>query len=162
MSITIDSTRFGTIEIPSHAVVEFPTGLIGLGGSRYVLIARDENSPFIWLHSVDDPSLALAVTNPFQFFPEYSVELPDGEAERIGIEAPADAEVYVTVRAAEVLEDFTVNLLAPVVIHAARRVGRQVINEIGGYALRQPLFSETELQQVEPVSLGVPVAAWAG
>ena len=65
-------------------------------------------------------------------------------------------------RAAPALEDFTVNLLAPVVIHAARRVGRQVINEIGGYALRQPLFSETELQQVEPVSPGVPVAAWAG
>src|SRR6059058_19826 len=125
MSITIESTRFGTLEIPPHAVVEFAEGLIGLGGSRYVLIAQEENSPFVWLHSIDDPSLALAVTNPFQFFPEYSVELSDGEAERIGIEAPADAEVYVTVRAAEVLEDFTVNLRAPILISKGR--GFQVI-----------------------------------
>ncbi|MFL5883959.1 MAG: flagellar assembly protein FliW [Thermoleophilaceae bacterium] len=145
MSITIDSTRFGTIEIPSHAVVEFPTGLIGLGGSRYVLIARDENSPFVWLHSVDDASLALAVTNPFQFFPEYEVELSDTEAERIGITDPADADVYVTVRAAESLEDFTVNLRAPILISKGR--GFQVINESEGAPVRAPLFVAATAEQ---------------
>jgi len=145
MSITIDSTRFGTIEIPSHAVVEFPTGLIGLGGSRYVLIARDENSPFVWLHSVDDPSLALAVTNPFQFFPEYEVELSDAEAGRQGIADAADADVYVTVRAAEVLEDFTVNLRAPILISKGR--GFQVINESEGARVRAPLFVAATAEQ---------------
>jgi flagellar assembly factor FliW len=145
MSITIDSTRFGTLEIPSHAVVEFPTGLIGLGGSRYVLIARDENSPFVWLHSVDDPSLALAVTNPFQFFPTYEVELSDAEAERIGITDPADADVYVTVRAAEALEDFTVNLRAPILISKGR--GFQVINEAEGAPVRAPLFVAATAEQ---------------
>jgi flagellar assembly factor FliW len=145
MSITIDSTRFGTLEIPSHAVVEFPTGLIGLGGSRYVLIARDESSPFIWLHSVDDPSLALAVTNPFQFFPEYEVELSDAEAERIGITDPADADVYVTVRAAEALEDFTVNLRAPILISKGR--GYQVINESEHAPVRAPLFVAATAEQ---------------
>ena len=145
MSITIESTRFGTIEIPPHAVVDFPAGLIGLGGSRYVLITQEENSPFVWLHSVDDPSLALAVTNPFQFFPEYSVELPDGEAERIGIEAPADAEVYVTVRAAEVLEDFTVNLRAPILVSKGR--GFQVINEADPAPVRAPLFVAATAEQ---------------
>jgi flagellar assembly factor FliW len=145
MSITIDSTRFGTLEIPSHAVVEFPTGLIGLGGSRYVLIARDENSPFVWLHSVDDPSLALAVTNPFQFFPTYEVELSDAEAERIGITDPADADVYVTVRAAEALEDFTVNLRAPILMSKGR--GFQVINESEGAPVRAPLFVAATAEQ---------------
>jgi flagellar assembly factor FliW len=145
MSITIESTRFGTIEIPPHAVVEFPAGLIGLGGSRYVLIAQEENSPFVWLHSVDDPSLALAVTNPFQFFPDYSVELADGEAERLGIETPADAEVYVTVRAAEVLEDFTVNLRAPILVSKGR--GFQVINEADQAPVRAPLFVAATAEQ---------------
>jgi flagellar assembly factor FliW len=145
MSITIESTRFGTLEIPPHAVVEFAEGLIGLGGSRYVLIAREENSPFVWLHSVDDPSLALAVTNPFQFFPEYAVELSDGEAKRIGIEDAADADVWVTVRAAEVLEDFTVNLRAPILISKGR--GHQVINEADAAPVRAPLFAEATAEQ---------------
>jgi flagellar assembly factor FliW len=145
MSITIDSTRFGTIEIPPHAVVEFPTGLIGLGGSRYVLIAREESSPFVWLHSVDDPSLALAVTNPFQFFPEYEVELSDAEAERIGVTEASDADVYVTVRAGASLEDFTVNLRAPILI--AKGHGHQVINEAEDAAVRAPLFVAATAEQ---------------
>src|SRR3954453_14684175 len=113
MSITIDSTRFGTIEIPSHAVVEFPTGLIGLGGSRYVLIARDENSPFVWLHSVDDASLALAVTNPFQFFPETERGPAASGSVRMPPPAPPDADVYVTVRAPERPEALRGHLRAP-------------------------------------------------
>ena len=64
MPTTIDSTRFGSLEIPDDAVIEFPTGLIGLGGTRYTLIAREESAPFLWLHSIDDPSLALPVTQP--------------------------------------------------------------------------------------------------
>ena len=145
MSITIDNTRFGTLEVPSEAVVEFPVGLIGLGGSRYVLVAREENSPFVWLQSVDDPALALALTNPFQFFPEYEVELFDAESERIGITDSADADVYVTVRAAEVLEDFTVNLRAPILISKGR--GFQVINEAADAPVRAPLFAEAAAGQ---------------
>ena len=106
--------------------------------------------------------LAVPLTSPWLFFSDYEVKVADDDARALELEGPETASIFCVVRAAPSLDDFTVNLLAPVVIHAARRVGRQVINEIGGYALRQPLFSETELQQVEPVSPGVPVAAWAG
>src|SRR3954447_17241108 len=114
MPITIDSTRFGSLEIPDESVIEFPNGLIGLGGSRYTLLARDESAPFLWLHSVDDGSLAIPVTNPWNFFSNYEVEISDSEADRIGINGPDEAEVLVTVRAGESLEDFRANLRAPI------------------------------------------------
>jgi flagellar assembly factor FliW len=139
MSITVESTRFGTIEVPAESVLEFPAGLIGLGGSRYVLLAREESAPFVWLQSVDDPALALAVTNPFEFFPAYEVELPDSEAERIGIGDPAETEVWVTVRAGESVEDFTVNLRAPILVAHGR--GFQVINEAEHAPVRASLFA---------------------
>src|SRR5947209_4053753 len=104
MPMTIDSSRFGPIEIADEAVIEFPSGLIGLGGSRYTLILREESQPFLWLHSVDDPALAIPVTNPANFFRSYVVEISDSEAERIGLSDPSDAAVYVTVRATERLE----------------------------------------------------------
>jgi len=66
-NLTIDSSRFGTLEVPAEDVIEFPAGLIGLGGSRYALVATDD-SAFSWLHSLDDPTLALPVTNPWHFF----------------------------------------------------------------------------------------------
>ena len=140
MAVTIDSTRFGTLEVPEEAVVEFPTGLIGLGGTRYTLLSREESKPFLWLHSLDDPSLAMPVTKPGIFFADYEVEISDSEAHRIGITDPADAEVYVTVRAAESIRDFRANLRAPILIVGGR--GHQVINEADGNSVRQPLFSE--------------------
>jgi flagellar assembly factor FliW len=138
MPITIESTRFGSLDIADDAVIEFPNGLIGLGGSRYVLIAREESAPFLWLHSIDDPSLALAVTNPFQFFPTYEVLLSDSEAARIGITSPDQADVFVTVRTAPELENFRCNLRAPILVSAGR--GFQVINEAEDAPVRAPLF----------------------
>ncbi len=146
MTVTFDSMRFGTLEVSSDSVVEFPTGLIGLGGSQYVLLAREEDSAFVWLHSVDDPSLALPVCNPFRFFPDYEVVLSDAEAERIGITDPAQCDVYVTVRAAESLEDFSANLRAPILVWNGQ--GHQVINEAQNAPVRAPLFPAAMTEQV--------------
>jgi flagellar assembly factor FliW len=139
MPTTIDSTRFGRIEVRDEAVIEFPAGLIGLPGTRYTLVARDEDDTFLWLHSIEHPELALPVANPWRFFTDYEVELSDAEAERIGVTDPSQADVYVTVRAAESLEDFTANLRAPILISAGR--GHQVINEAADAPVRATLFA---------------------
>jgi len=140
MPVTIDSTRFGAVEVPDDAVLEFPNGLIGLGGTRYTLIAREESAPFLWLHSLDDPSLAIPVTNPWFFFSSYEVEVSDAEAERIGVTDPSQADVYVTVRSAEAIKDFRANLRAPILVAGGR--GHQVINDAAGTSVRAPLFEE--------------------
>jgi flagellar assembly factor FliW len=146
MPVSIDSTRFGQIEIQDEAVIEFPNGLIGLSGKRYALVAREENGAFQWLHSLEDPSLAIPVTNPFVFFQSYEVEISSTEADRIGITEPEQADVYVTVRAGEQLEDFRANLRAPILITAGR--GFQVINEASDAPVRAPLFDQVALEQV--------------
>jgi flagellar assembly factor FliW len=150
MPITIESTRFGALDISDDAVIEFPNGLIGLGGTRYALIAREESGPFLWLHSVDDPSLAIPVTNPWNFFASFEVEIADAEAERIGVTDPSEAEVLVTVRAGESLGDFRANLRAPILISGGR--GHQVINEARGNSVRTPLFTEVAEPETEAVA----------
>jgi flagellar assembly factor FliW len=140
MAVTLHSTRFGRLEVPAEAVIDFPSGLIGLGGSRYALLAKAEDSAFIWLHSLDDPEIAIPVTNPWRFFGDFEVELSDEEAERIGITDAEQTSVYVTVRAAEALEDFHANLRAPILI--AHGKGHQVINQAETAPMRAPLFAE--------------------
>jgi flagellar assembly factor FliW len=134
-TVTIDSPRFGTLEIASEDVIEFPHGLIGLGGSRFAIVEREGS--FSWLHSIDDPSLALPVTNPWDFFADYSVELSDEDSEPITA-APADVAVWVTVRAGAELADFYANLRAPILI--AEGLGHQVINESPDAPVRAALF----------------------
>ena len=140
MAVTLHSTRFGRLEVPEDAVIEFPNGLIGLGGTQYALLARSEDSAFIWLHSLEDPELAVPVTNPWRFFGDYEVELSDEEAARIGVTDADQTSVYVTVRAAEQIEDFHANLRAPILI--AHGKGHQVINQAGEAPMRAPLFAQ--------------------
>ena len=45
-SLTVESSRFGTLEIAAESVIEFPAGLIGLGGSRYALVSSDVDGAF--------------------------------------------------------------------------------------------------------------------
>lgn len=138
MEQTVNSTRFGELEVPEQAVIDFPAGLIGVGGRRFALLTREESAAFKWLQETDREDLALPVTDPFAFFPDYEVRLSDAEAERIGVDDPAEADVLVIVRAAESLEDFSVNLLAPILI--SRQVGHQVINEVPS-PVRVPLLA---------------------
>jgi flagellar assembly factor FliW len=140
MTHTLTSTRFGDVEIPDEAVVEFPTGLIGLSGNRYALLPHDQDGTFVWLHSMNDPDLALPITSPWRFFNDYEVELSDSEAERIGVTDPSQAEVFVTVRAADTAEGFSANLRAPIIISSGR--GYQVINEAADAPVRAPLFAQ--------------------
>jgi len=140
MSLTFDSSRFGPLEVDGDAVIEFPAGLIGLGGARYALVATDADAPFAWLHSVDDPDVALPVTNPWLHYGDYSVDLSDADSARVGAEDPAQVDVWVTVRAVGEPSDFSCNLRAPIVVWKGR--GHQVINEAPDAPVRAPLFPE--------------------
>jgi len=143
----IESTRFGTFSVRDDLVLTFSDGLIGLPGERYVLVAKDEGSPFYWLHSAENAEVAVPVTNPWLFFSDYEVRVTDEDADLLGLTSPEEADIFCVVRAASELEDFTVNLAAPVIIHRANRLGRQIINDAGGYSVRHHLFSEVELNE---------------
>jgi flagellar assembly factor FliW len=138
-------------------VIEFPAGLIGLGGLRYALIASAADAPFAWLHSVDDPGVALPVTNPWLHYGDYTVDLSEADAARVGSDDPAQVDVWVTVRTGTDPADFSCNLRAPIVVWKGR--GHQVINEAPGAPVRAPLFPEAgsarAAQQVTPLTVAL-------
>jgi flagellar assembly factor FliW len=137
MTLTLNSSRFGSIQVAQEALIDFPSGLIGLPSGRYALVTRSDNAAFRWLQSVDDSGLALPVADPMQFFAHYAVDLSDHDAARIELSESDVPAVYVTIRVAGGGESFTANLRAPVLVASGR--GYQVINQIPGTALRAPL-----------------------
>lgn len=139
MSVTIESVRFGSLELAEEALVEFPLGLIGLPGSGYAFVDPDPGRGIRWLHSTEDPALALPVIDPRVVMPGFSLTVGAEEQDRIGVEDLSQAQVYATVRAAPDPAETTVNLRAPLVIWRGR--GHQVINTAPGAELRAPLFA---------------------
>ena len=151
--MNVNTTRFGTLEVSEQAAVSFPDGLIGLPGTDYVPLAHADDSPFLWLQSTEEPAVAVPVTTPWLFFESYEVRVGDDDARRLGLNDPSDADILCVVRAGESLQDFSANLAAPVIVHRTTRVGRQIINDAGGYSVRHPLFDEVGLNEVQPPAL---------
>src|SRR5579863_2585300 len=138
---TYQTSRFGPVDVIVDSIIEFPDGLIGLGGSRYALLSTDAKSPFLWLQSLDNEAVALPVTNPHRFFKDFVVELTDSDAGNRGFDDGAPADVYVTVTASSVISDITVNLKAPILIRDGK--GHQLLNQHEGAAVKTPLFPVT-------------------
>ena len=135
---TYRTSRFGSVEVLVDSIIEFPAGLIGLGGSRYALLSTDAKSPFLWLQSLDNEAVALPVTNPHRFFEDFAVELTEGDAENLGFDDGLPADVYVTVTASNVVSEITVNLKAPILIRDGS--GHQLINQSENASVKVPLF----------------------
>jgi flagellar assembly factor FliW len=138
MSVTFQSIRFGAVEVQAQDVIEFPFGLIGLGGLRYTLLDRNPGTGFLWLHALDDPALALPVVSPHQFFEGFSLQIAPEDRERTGLEDATGAQLYVTVRATPNPLDITANLRAPLLILDGH--GYQVLNTNEDAVLQAPLF----------------------
>ncbi len=140
----LETTRFGTIKVEEDDIITFPEGLVGLSRyKRFVLIPHGGDSPFCWLQSVDEPSFALFVIDPWFFRPDYEVVLSDSEAERLQMTEDTLKAVFVTVTIPPGQPELmTANLLAPLVLNLSTRRGRQVILDDERYQTRHPILEE--------------------
>ena len=139
-AVTFSSSRFGTVEVDEDAVIDFPRGLIGLGGSKFAVVGQPDDA-IVWLHALDDPDLAVPVADPWSFFADYVVDLSDEDVERLGVADPSAATVFVVVRAGATPQECFANLKAPVLVTG--RTGHQVLNE-ADVPLRAPLAPDEE------------------
>ena len=78
MTMNIETTRFGALDIEDRKVLSFPEGLPGFEGLRlFTLVphhtaAGGKGSPFVWLQSLEDGGLAFLAMEPQQAFPDYA------------------------------------------------------------------------------------------
>jgi flagellar assembly factor FliW len=74
--LKIKTTRFGTISIKEEKIIKMPYGMLGFPEKKkFIILQHQENSPFFWYQSIDDPGLAFVITNPFLFIPDYKIDL---------------------------------------------------------------------------------------
>ena len=124
--MNITTTRFGAVTIADDDVLTFADGLIGMEDCRrWVLLGDAHNSALGWLQSVDRPEVALAVVSPRRFVPGYQVRVARRDIQSLGLADPNDAQVLTIISHAG--GSLALNLKAPLVIHLAQRLGRQIV-----------------------------------
>jgi flagellar assembly factor FliW len=90
-----------------------------------VLLADAQNPALGWLQSLDRPEVALGVVSPRRFVPDYQVRVARREIQPLGLQNPNDAQILAIVTHSD--GALTLNLKAPLVIHVAERLGRQIV-----------------------------------
>lgn len=143
----LETTRFGTIEVDEARLVSFQEGLPGFPQARrFALLEHSPESPFHWLQSVEDGSLAFVVMDPMLLDSDYLKAIPQEALGELGLEEAGQAAVLVIVNIQRASRTITANLLAPLVINPQDRSGKQVILLGSGYEIKQPILANGQTQ----------------
>jgi flagellar assembly factor FliW len=138
--MTVETTRFGQLDVDPCRVITVPRGLIGFpSAQRFIMFEHSPGLPFQWLQSLDNPSLAFIVIDPHTFFPDYEIEIAEEEARGLGIRDPDEAQVLTMVTIRRAPNEVTTNLVGPLVVGVNSRQAAQIVLNGDQYTTRHRL-----------------------
>lgn len=141
-NLSIDSSRFGTVQVSLDRLLTFPEGLIGFGNrTRYVLLDHPGRpGPFQWLQSAEQVDLAFPVVDPRLVIPDYVVEVHPRDIDNLVLaNAEAARVIVVATLPANAPGEIWLNLRGPLVINPANGMGKQLALMGDQYPLRYRL-----------------------
>ena len=140
----IATNRFGELDIEESDIIHFPQGIPAFEEEReFVLLPYDENCPYYYLQSAKRSELAFLLTEPFIFFPEYTIEIDDETVDELKIKNQDNVETYVILTIPNgSVRYMTANLLAPIILNSENMQAKQIIMDKSSYKTKHRLFPE--------------------
>ncbi len=140
--LKIQSKILGEIEIEESAIIHFPDGIPAFEEERrFAIVPMDESGPFYYLQAVNRPELCLVIADPFVFFPDYQVEVPEPELQRIQAEEGKNISLLSVLTIPDDFRQTTANLFAPLLIDTGSKKGIQFIPEKSLYSTKHSIFT---------------------
>ncbi|ADU64842.1 protein of unknown function DUF180 [Desulfurispirillum indicum S5] len=139
----ITTSRFGEITVAEEDIIRMTEPLLGFPDlKQYVLRDHSDDTPFKWLQSLDDTTLAFVVLDPVLFKPDYAVRLSRSDVEDLQLESEESAQVYTIVVVPQDPKKMTANLQAPLVLNTRNNIAKQVVLNDPQYPIKYPVFGE--------------------
>ncbi|EOD00371.1 flagellar assembly protein FliW [Caldisalinibacter kiritimatiensis] len=147
----LNTKHFGEIEIDENRIITFPDGLLAFeNNKKFIIIDNpDQEIPFQWLQSIDDPDLAFVIINPFIFKKDYEFDIPKAVVKKLEIQEEKDVAVYSIVVVPDDITKMTANLSGPVIINTKSKIGKQIVLEDSRYSTKHYILEELKQGQVE-------------
>jgi flagellar assembly factor FliW len=144
--VTINTSRFGRIELQDNDVLTFPEGLLGFADLRqFILLDDPSDEIFAWLQSCESSHIAFPVLEPELFTDVYKVTLTKSDLEALKLPTQSQARYFSIVTIPDDPTQMTANLKAPIVVNISQKLARQCVLQDNHLAIREPIF--TKLQQ---------------
>ncbi|MCB1051202.1 MAG: flagellar assembly protein FliW [Acidobacteria bacterium] len=140
----IQSLTFGAIEIQDETIYTFPRGIPGLNKiTRYALVDVEDSGPYKWLQACEPPYLSLTLLDPHVLVPDYQVVVGPEHREILQMQTGEMPIALCIVVIPKNPKDMTANLLAPILLNPAKRIGAQAIVNGSPDWLRVRVLQET-------------------
>ena len=125
---------FGTIDVADDKIITMEKGMIGFPELTHFALIFDEEKKdkafkIMWLQSMDDGNVAFPVIDPTHFIEDYNPSVNEEIIAPLGDIHSDNTYLLVTVTVPKNVEDFSVNLKAPIVINIDSNKGAQIITE---------------------------------
>ena len=125
---------FGTIDVADDKIITMERGMIGFPNlTHFALIfdeeKKDKKFKIMWLQSMDDGDIAFPVADPCQIKEDYQPLVNEEIIAPLGEIHNENTYILVTVTVPKRVEDFSINLKAPIIINMDTNKGAQIITE---------------------------------
>jgi flagellar assembly factor FliW len=160
-TMAIQSNRFGSVEVDAKDVINFPKGIIGFTDERQFVLIRTTNAHSVgWLQSTTNPGMALPVVSAHVLAPPYPDVDIESYAEAVGLGTDLEELAVLVVLNAQPGVPATVNLVAPIIVNAATRVGAQVLLDGTRFTTREifvlPSRPDAAVRETGQSTIGAP------
>ncbi len=148
--MTIQTTRFGQVEITAEDIIECREGILGFANLRkFVLLDDPTDEVFAWLQSCERPEIAFPILEPEFFSSSYKFTLTKSDMEALNIKTMDRVKVFCIVTIPEDPTQMTANLKAPILINVPDRIARQCVLQDNNLAIREPIFLQLQQRVVQ-------------
>ncbi len=138
----LTSSRLGRIEVPDAKVITMARPVLGFERlTEFCLVEVAAIAPFMWMHSIEDPSVAFLVVNPLVFFPNYRIEINSQEIAELEPGAGETIETYVIATVPSDYQKMSVNLQGPILINPGNKLAKQLVLVNSDYQVKHFLMS---------------------
>ncbi len=132
---------FGEIEYEQTDVLHFARGIFAFEDEHEFLLLpfADSDGALLCLQSLQTPSLAFVLMNPFSLKPDYAPVLQPEELKGLGVEDSRELCFYTMCVVKSPVAESTLNLKCPVAVNDETGQAMQVILEGNEYGMRHLL-----------------------
>uniref|UniRef100_UPI0040564E87 flagellar assembly protein FliW n=1 Tax=Agathobacter sp. TaxID=2021311 RepID=UPI0040564E87 len=146
----VNTRVFGEIEIEDDKIITLEKGMIGFPKLNHFALIFDEKKgekkfKIMWLQSLDDGEIAFPVTDPMAVAEDYRPSVNEEILAPLGELNDGNTYILVTVTVPKKVEEFSINLKAPIVINMDTNKGAQVITE-DDYPVKYKIYELLKLK----------------
>ncbi|MDR0453523.1 MAG: flagellar assembly protein FliW [Deferribacteraceae bacterium] len=137
----ITSPKLGKISYRDDDLITLTSPLLGFAElSDYLIISNTDYFPFLWLQSVEDPSVCFILIEPEPFFKDYKPKVNKRELKVMGVKELSELKMFCIVVIPDDPKKATANLRAPIIVNFERKLAKQAVLEDETWDIRAPLF----------------------